>query len=140
MRQDGRVAGIGGCGDELQRPIGGSLKVVGGHKRAVPLLHESEAWMGVGEVELSARRQDGRNDACPGIHVPKPANGAPGGKDQVKRPRRQARGIVNQPWTKSACSPVSSDRLRATRKASPEKSRPVARAPRRTRHNVSRPM
>jgi hypothetical protein len=40
---------------------------------------------------------------------------------------------------KSACNTVSLERRRATSSATPEKSSPVATAPRRTRQSVSRP-
>ena len=97
MRHDRRIAGVRGLVHELQRPVGRRLKIEGGHKPSGVFFQHVERRMRVGEVELAARRQHGRNDLRPFLHIGQPANGAPGCEDEVERARRQVRSLIHGP-------------------------------------------
>jgi hypothetical protein len=86
MCQHSWIAGIGRLALEFERTISERLKIVGRFELAVPFLHEHEARVGIREIEFPTRRKHGRNDMCPNAQIREPANGSPGGIDEIERP------------------------------------------------------
>ena len=69
MGHDGRIAGVGRRVDELERSIGWCLEIIGGRELAGVLVEQKKARVGIGEIELAARRQDGCDGPRPAPEV-----------------------------------------------------------------------
>ena len=104
MGQSGRIP-VRRRLDELQRPVRWRLEVERRHQPARVLFQRDEAGMSVGTVEFATRRQDGRNNPRPILHIREPAKGSPCRKDEIERARCYMRSLIHSPLNEVGLQP-----------------------------------